>query len=242
MKFAFPLSLPFLPFSKVHCHFPPRCPGCGTSHHHSIPSPSISLSYFDKICNFYLVPRMQHSLHFAKHLNSAIFCLKSSNLPTELLSYQLLLAVVSPCLFFHSPPLPPLLCHVSIFTLHCFLFHVSMHITFPPLCLDLASVHNCVVVIGGYATRISSGVSGTMLAHHLLFYFLWSQHISSFCMLFLTDNDGPCTCPAKARLAVRAKRSPASGGGKTPFCQTLDLPSHTRLLPPLLFHYFSPHH
>ena len=139
---------------------------------------------------------------------------------------------------------PPrfLLCHVSIFLLHCFLFHASMHITFPLLFLDLASVDNCMFVIGGFATAISSGVSGMMLAHHLLIYFLWSQHISSFRMLFLTDNYGPSAFPAKARLAARAKCSPASTGVKTLFCQTLDLQSDTHLLNPLLFHYSSPHH
>lgn len=108
-----------------------------------------------------------------------------------------------------------LLCHVSIFILHCFLLHASMHITFPLLFLDLSSVHNYMFVIGGYATTISSGVSGMMLAHHLLIYFLWSQYISSFHMLFLTENYGPSTFPTKDRLAVRAKCSPASSGVKT---------------------------
>lgn len=122
LKFAFPLSLPFLLFSQIHCNLHPHCPGCGVSHHHSIPTPAPSLSYFDKIYNFYLVesasnglltslkflmPHMQHSAHFAKHLNSAVYCLKSSYLPTERLSYpQLLLSAISPCLFFHSPPPP----------------------------------------------------------------------------------------------------------------------------------------
>lgn len=258
LKFAFPLSLPFLLFSQIHCNLHPHCPGCGVSHHHSIPTPAPSLSYFDKIYNFYLVesasnglltslkflmPHMQHSAHFAKHLNSAVYCLKSSYLPTERLSYpQLLLSAISPCLFFHSPPPQFLLCHVSIFILHCFSFHASLHITFPLLFLDLAPVHNYMFVIGGYATTTSSGVSGMMLAHHLLIYFLWSQRISSFCMPFLTDNYGPSTFPAKARLAVRAKRSPASSGVKTLFCQTLDLQSDMHLLSPLLFLYFSPHH
>lgn len=165
------------------------------------------------------MPHTQHNIHFAKHLNSAVHCLKSSCLPTKLLSYPpLLLAAVSPCLFFLKKFL---LCHVSIFLFYHLLFHAPIHITFLLLLLDLASLQNYMRVSGGYATSSPSGGSGGMLAHHLLIYFLWSQHLASFCVLFLTDNHGPSTLPAKARLAVRAKRSPVSSSGKTVICQSL---------------------
>lgn len=105
------------PLLPLHFHLPPP----------SIPSPAISLSYFDKVCNFclvesasnclltslkFLVHHMQQCVHFAKHLNSAINRLRSSYLPTELLSHtQLLLAAISPCLFSHfSLQIPPLSC------------------------------------------------------------------------------------------------------------------------------------
>lgn len=191
----------------------------------------------------FLVPHMQHSVHFTKLLHSAVYFLQSSYLPIESLSYlQLLLAVVLPVASFSVIPPTFLLCHASVFILHCFYFHASMRITSPLLISGLASVQNSLFVSGGCATTTSSGVAGMVLAHHLLIYFLWSQHISSFCMLFLTDNQGPSTFLAKARLAVRAKHSPASSGVKALFCQSLDLQSDMHLLSRLPFHYFSPHH
>lgn len=151
LKFAFPLSLPFLLFSQIHCNLHPHCPGCGVSHHHSIPTPAPSLSYFDKIYNFYLVesasnglltslkflmPHMQHSAHFAKHLNSAVYCLKSSYLPTERLSYpQLLLSAISPCLFFHSPPSPNSFSVMSQ-SLFCTAFHSMLPCISPSPCFS----------------------------------------------------------------------------------------------------------
>lgn len=116
-------------------------------------------------------------------LNSVICTLTSFPIPTcfYLLSH-----------FDYFPSFCPefILCHVSIFILPCFfLFHASMHITFP--CFSwLWALFTTLFAVGGYATTTSSGVSGMMLAHHLLIYFLRSRHIPSFSMLFLLESWG----------------------------------------------------
>lgn len=142
--------------------------------------------------------------------------------------------------FYYSPHIPSLSC-LSLF--FCTVFISTLPCVSPlPCSSQVWHLFRTLFVSGGCATTTSSGVAGMVLAHHLLIYFLWSQHISSFCMLFLTNNQGPSTFLAKARLAVRAKHSPASSGAKALFCQSLDLQSDMHLLSPLLFHYFSPHH
>lgn len=87
--------------------------------------------------------------------------------------------LVSPWLF--SQLFPPNSFHVMSQSLFCpgFLFHASMHITFP--CFSwLWALFTTLFAVGGYATSTSSGVSGMMLAHHLLIYFFRSWHIPSF--------------------------------------------------------------
>lgn len=85
------------------------------------------------------------NIHFAKLLHSAVYFLQSSYLPIENLSYlQLLLAVVFPVSGFSIIPPTFLLCHASVFILHCFYFHASMRITSPLLISGLASVQNAV--------------------------------------------------------------------------------------------------
>lgn len=145
LKFSFPLLLLFLLFAKILRDLNPRCPGCGISHNYSLPSPSTFLLWQN--LSFLLGRISQQLLTSLKYwclTYSTVFILKNTWIqqfivwrpvtrPHELLSYpQLLLAVISPCLFFSIFPCTFLLCHASIFTLHCFLLHAFRHITFPP--------------------------------------------------------------------------------------------------------------
>lgn len=134
-----------------------------------------------------------------------------SYLHTDLLFYpHLLLPFVSPCLFFQLFPRIPSL---SCLSLYFALLLYSMHpcISPSPFFSWLWDLFTTLFAVGGYATTTSSGVSGMMLVHHLLIYFLRSRHIPSFSMLFLLESCGPAPLPARARLAARTKRSPASG-------------------------------
>lgn len=97
-----------------------------------------------------------------------------------------------------------------------FLFHASMHITFP--CFSwLWALFTTLFAVGAYATTTSSGVSGMMLAHHLLIYFLRSRHILSFSiMLFPSGELGACSSPCPGSV---------SGENKTLTCEGSDLPA-----------------
>lgn len=131
-----------------------------------------------------------------------------SYLYTNLLFYpHLLLTVVSPCLFF--PRIPSLSCLSLYFALLLYSMHPCIS---PSPCFSwLWDLFTTLFAVGSYATTTSSGVSGMMLVHHLLIYFLRSRHIPSFSVVFLLEGCGPAPLPARAWLAARTKRSPASG-------------------------------
>lgn len=134
---------------------------------------------------------------------------QDSYLHTDLLCYpHLLLPVLSPCLFSQlSPQIPSLSCLNLYFP--CFFYSIPPCLSPAPCFPWLWALFTTLFAVRGYATSTSSGVSGMMLANHLLVCFLRSRHIPSFSMLFLLESCGPAPLPAQARLAVRTKRSPA---------------------------------
>lgn len=161
LKFAFPLSLPFVLVSQTHKfqhHWPVY--GIFLLHYHSILLFLYSFSNFNKVCNFYWVEwaselsALNSEILGASHaatfilqnscvqlfiFSSPVTC-PSKAFPTSscfwLLSYLLLVFLLFPP---HSFSVMP-----QSFFLHCFYFHTSMRITSPLLISGLASVQNAV--------------------------------------------------------------------------------------------------